>query len=116
MFEDISGMTREEILERIKDNGFFIANVNIDRTKPKIHVINLNTLMNNIYTNIRDFKVFNYDKETFEANFKDILNEQNISITNESGNTENINRLELILRYLQSIQTTIEYSAIKDYI
>lgn len=87
-----------------------------DRTKPKIHVINLNTLMNNIYTNIRDFKVFNYDKETFEANFKDILNEQNISITNESGNTENINRLELILRYLQSIQTTIEYSAIKDYI
>ena len=27
MFEDISGMTREEILERIKDNGFFIANV-----------------------------------------------------------------------------------------
>ena len=87
-----------------------------DRTKPKIHVINLNTLMNNIYTNIRDFKVFNYDKETFEANFKNILNEQNISITNESGNTENINRLELILRYLQSTQTTIEYSAIKDYI
>jgi hypothetical protein len=27
MFEDISGMTREEIIERIKDNGFFIANV-----------------------------------------------------------------------------------------
>jgi hypothetical protein len=27
MFEDITGMSREEILDRIKDNGFFISNI-----------------------------------------------------------------------------------------
>ena len=92
------------------------------RSKSRLYVISIKKLLKSIYKNITDFKVHHYNEKDIETKVKDILSWDrgiyehafNDDIP-EKDEDENQAKRELVLRYLQSIDTSIHFSAIKAF-
>lgn len=89
-----------------------------DRSESHLYVISIRKLMKNIYERIANFSVYNYKDENLQADISEILSLDQNFYQNvfETELPEEQAKRELVLRYLQNIDTSIHFSAIKNYI
>ena len=89
-----------------------------DRSASHLYVVSIRKLMQNIYKGIEKFSVYNYKDENLQADISEILSLDKNFYQNvfETELPEEQAKRELVLRYLQNIDTSIHFSAIKNYI